>query len=74
MLDQASVPCPCGNPDSICIRPSPDEKILRIRVRGEERVIAYSGPRQDVLLSVGVSGQGPRMLDGVTRWATMFLE
>ena len=78
MLDVPSGRCPCPSGRWVCVRPAPEEHILRIQLgsksRNSEHVVLWSGDRRGVLEDVEVGTQMPRIAGGVTRWATMFLE
>lgn len=70
----ASRECACAI-NSLCIRPAPYEKILRIRVRAGKRreTVLWSGDRAAVLSAVHVDTGAPRLLGGVTRWGALFM-
>ena len=78
ILDAPSSSCDCPSSQPICVRPSFEEQVLRIRLetprKDGENVLLWSGDRRAVLDQVRVGKQNPRLLGGVVWWGTMFLE
>ena len=78
ILDTPSGPCPCPGLRWACVRPTPEERLLRIQLEGRSRrreeVVLWAGDRQGVLQDVKVDTQGARFAGGLVRWVTLFVE
>ena len=64
--------CPCKDENMICVRPSPEAQILRIRADG--RTILWHGERSDILRHISVGMWKARGWKSLVHWLTAFAE
>jgi len=77
ILHIPSNPCPCPNSKWVCVRPTREERILRLRMDDgtyDGEVLLWTGDRRAVLNDVRVGREGARAFGPVVRWTSMFFE